>query len=105
MDHRSRKRRKQRDPFKHRRRPVQAPAPHPPPELLALVVCRPCLLCRGPADVAGIWCPNDQTAFRAPRGKVRFFAYALCLACHRRPDAMQAVERVIFAEAADPGRN
>ena len=98
----SRKRRKQRrrpgpsaPSFGSARLPLTAA--DPPPELLGLVVSRPCLLCGGRSAVAGFFAPTDQGRFRPPAGRLRLLAYALCLPCSGRPDCLAAVEAVLFA--------
>jgi hypothetical protein len=57
-----------------------------------------CLLCDRPACCTGYFQPHDQRAFLAPPGKVRALIYSLCRTCLRRPNVVDAVERVLTAQ-------
>lgn len=49
---------------------------------LALAVSRGCILCGGPADLAGMFLPFDSIAWGSRPGKQRMAAYGLCDPCH-----------------------
>lgn len=56
-----------------------------------------CLVCGHPADLAGIFTPEDPAAWGASAGKSRFFRYCLCLKCQGRPNTPDRVEKILRA--------
>ena len=58
-----------------------------------------CLLCGQPADLCGLFEPDEATSRRigAPKGKRRCVVYNICSTClFDRPDAPSAVEGVLI---------
>jgi hypothetical protein len=56
-----------------------------------------CLVCAAPADLTGIFTPEDQAAWGAPIGKSRFFRYCLCSKCQGRPNTPDKVEKILWS--------
>lgn len=56
-----------------------------------------CICCGAPAEIVGIFTPENQTAWGAPSGKSRFFRYCLCAKCKEGRDTADRVEKIIRA--------
>jgi len=57
-----------------------------------------CVLCGGRPFCIGIFAPTDPQRWGAAPGKKRFVRYVLCQKCKARQDAMERVEKVLFAD-------
>jgi hypothetical protein len=59
---------------------------------LAIAAAKPCLMCGGPAQLAGMFQPADSEVWGSRPGKQRILFYALCDPCHDRTslDAIEA---------------
>ena len=49
---------------------------------LAFAASRGCVICRGTAQLAGMFLPTDSSAWGARPGKQRILFYGLCDSCH-----------------------
>lgn len=59
---------------------------------LAFAAARGCIICRGPAQLAGMFQPTDSRAWGAKPGKQRIIFYGLCDACSERT-SLEAIEQ------------
>ena len=57
-----------------------------------------CLVCGAPADLVGIFTPEDPAKWGAPRGKSRFLRYCLCSKCQGQPGTPDRVEKILWVE-------
>jgi hypothetical protein len=58
---------------------------------LAFATARGCIVCRGPAQLAGTFWPDDSVAWGGRPGKQRVFFYGVCEACLERV-GVEAIE-------------
>lgn len=60
----------------------------------------PCIVCGGPPDFIGIYCPSEKIARRIgqPKGKRRFVGYTICAACVHEPGNADRVENLIIRD-------
>jgi hypothetical protein len=58
---------------------------------LAFAAARGCVICRGPAQLVGMFQPTDSEAWGARPGKQRIVFYGLCDAC-RKSTSVEAIE-------------
>jgi hypothetical protein len=58
---------------------------------LAFAAARGCIICRGPAQLAGMFQPTDSVAWGGRPGKHRIVFYGLCDAC-RESTSVEAIE-------------
>ena len=62
----------------------------------------PCIRCGKPAEVVGMFVPNDdEKYYRSPiKGKKRSYFYFVCNDCSQLPDATDFAERWVSAHIA-----
>lgn len=61
-------------------------------EAAVRVAGRKCYLCGKPADLVGLFFPDNPQLYGAPAGKVRILLYGLCQTCQETPGTAEAVE-------------
>ncbi len=61
-------------------------------EAAVRVAGRKCYLCGKPADLVGIFFPDNPQQYGAPAGKARLVIYGLCQTCQETPGTAEAVE-------------
>jgi hypothetical protein len=70
--------------------------------------CTGCLLCGGPADLIGVYCPpdGDQHLYFATPGKTRLIPYRMCTGCYESPGCYERTEIALLARhvALGPSR-